>query len=128
VVFSSLVIHYVERLDLLFAEFARVLAPSGVFVFSTHHLQSDFAFHGGSYFTTTLVTERWRGFGEEPITISFYRRPLSDITEALWQTGFVVERLTEPKPTEDYKAVDPEEYAQKMVEPGFLRMRARKTA
>ena len=90
--FASLVVHYIEDIETLFAEFSRRLRPGGQLVFSTHHPQSDYRWHPGDYFETVFVSEEWRGFGDEPVTVSFYRRPLSAITEALTNTAFVIER------------------------------------
>jgi trans-aconitate methyltransferase len=36
-VFASLVVHYIEDIGALFAEFVRLLHPGGWLVFSTHH-------------------------------------------------------------------------------------------
>lgn len=124
-VFSSLVVHYLEDLNRLFAEFARLLQPGGYLVFSTHHPYEDHRLHGGSYFETRLITETWRMRGE-PFTVSFYCRPLSAITEALARAGFLIERMTEALPTEDYRLADPESYARRLENPSFLCVRARK--
>lgn len=123
--FSSLVVHYIEDIDHLFAEFARLLRPGGSFVFSTHHPQNDFRHHPGNYFATKFVSEQWRGFGEEPITVSFYRRPLSAITGALANAHFIIERMTEAQPTADFLRTDPERYEKTSRRPTFLCVRAR---
>ena len=44
----------------------------------------------------------------------------------LESTGFVIERILEPQPTEDFKNVDPEGYERHMKRPLFLVFRARK--
>jgi SAM-dependent methyltransferase len=125
-IFSSLVVHYIEDIDRLFADFARLLRPGGSFVFSTHHPQGDFQRHPGNYFATKFVSDRWRGFGEERITMSFYRRPLSAITEALANAYFIIERMTEAQPTADFRRVDPERYEKASKRPTFLCVRARR--
>ncbi len=127
-VLSALTISYIADLKMLFAEFARVLRPGGLFVFSTHHPASDFQNHGGNYFETVQVTETWRslGDGDTPFTVTFYRRPLTAITEALWQNGFVMECLIEPQPTPEFKQADPTNYARLMNQPGFIAIRARR--
>lgn len=124
-VYSSLVVHYLQDLDALFAEFARLLHPGGHLVFSMHHPHEDHRLHGGAYFETRLVTETWT-VGGEPVDVSFYCRPLSAITEALANAGFVIERMTEALPTEDYQRADPESYARRLENPSFLCVRARK--
>jgi SAM-dependent methyltransferase len=124
-VFSSLVVHYLEDLNTLFAGFARLLKPGGCLVFSIHHPHEGHGLHPGSYFESRLVTETWHMNGE-PFSISFYRRPLRAITEALAQAGFVIERMTEALPTEDYRLADPEGYAKCLENPSFLCVRARR--
>jgi SAM-dependent methyltransferase len=126
-VFSSLVVHYIEDIGALFAEFGRVLRLGGVLVFSTHHPQSDFHWHPGNYFETMFVSEEWRGFADEPVTVSFYRRPLSATTDALANAGFVIERLTEAQPTDDFRRADPEGYERASQRPTFLCIRAQKS-
>lgn len=125
-VFSSLVMHYIEDIGRLFAEFARLLRPGGWFIFSTHHPQDDFQRHPGNYFVTELVSDQWKGFGEEPVTITFYRRPLSAITDALAKAHFIIERLTEAQPTADFRQADPQRYEKASRRPTFLCVRARR--
>jgi SAM-dependent methyltransferase len=125
-VFASLVVHYIDDIGTLFAEFARVLHPGGWFVFSTHHPQGDYEHHPGDYFETIFVSEQWRSFSEKPVTVPFYRRPLGAITEALTNAAFVIERLTEAQPTEEYRQVDPEGYENARQHPSFLCIRAQR--
>jgi SAM-dependent methyltransferase len=125
-VFSSLVVHYIEDQNALFAGFARLLRPGGRFVFSCHHPFNDYRRHSVSYFETRLVSEQW-GMRGEPVTVSFYIRPLSAITGALAQAGFIIERMTEARPTEDFRRADPEGYARCMENPSFLLVRARRS-
>lgn len=124
-VFSSLVVHYIEDIGAMFTEFARVLRPAGSLVFSTHHPQADFRRHPGDYFATTFVSDQWSGLGDEPVTISFYRRPLSAITQALANAGFVIRRLIEAQPTDEFRLADPEGYEKASQRPTFLCVRAR---
>ena len=45
--------------------------------------------------------------------------------EELFEAGFVIERLLEPRPDPEAAEIDPEEYAQLSHEPrGFLAIRA----
>ena len=128
VVLSALTISYIADLNPLFAEFARVLRPAGLFVFSTHHPMSDFQYHGGNYFETAQVTETWNSLStlDMPFTVTFYRRPLTAITEALWHNNFVIERLIESLPTPEFEQADPKNYAKLMNQPGFIAIRARR--
>lgn len=125
-VLSSMAIHYVEDLNRLFGDFARLLKPGGYLVFTTHHPYNDHKRHGGPYFETRPVT-RTGQVSDKNYSLPYYLRPLSAITEGLAQTGFVIERLTETLPTEEYLLADPEGYAKRMENPSFLCIRARKT-
>jgi hypothetical protein len=58
--------------------------------------------------------------------VSFYRRPLTVISQDLDSAGFFIERLLEPQPTEDFRRVDSEGYERLTKNPWFLCVRARK--
>jgi SAM-dependent methyltransferase len=125
-VFSALTLHYVRDWSGMLAEFARVLRPAGLLVFSVEHPFSDLIDLGsGDYFATELVGMPWRGFGGEPVYVPFYRRSLTTISEALWNAGFVIERLIEPQPTAELRRAEPEDAVALMRQPGFLCVRAR---
>jgi hypothetical protein len=50
---------------------------------------------------------------------------LEQTCEELYQAGFLIERLREPRPVPDAQALDPEEYERLHREPrGFLAVRA----
>ena len=55
----------------------------------------------------------------------FYRRSLTRITGALADAGFVVEKLVEPVPTPEFRAVKPESYQRLLERPEFLIVQAR---
>jgi SAM-dependent methyltransferase len=118
-VLSSLTLQYLESWTLTFSEFSRILKPGGLFIFSSHHPFEEFKLSGENYFVTE---ERKRKRG----TVSF-RRPLSVMTEALQQAGFVIERLLEPLPEPAYANTDPEGYEGLLKFPGLLVIRARKS-
>lgn len=128
----ALVLDYLRDWDAVFAEFARVLAPGGVVVCSHSHPMGDWATVAGEvdpdsdYFARELYTIPWRGFGDPPVEITCYRRSLADMLNPLCAAGLVLERALEPKPTEDFRRVDPEGYAALMRAPVFLCLRARK--
>lgn len=118
-ILSSLTLQYLESWTLTFSEFNRVLKVNGNFIFSVHHPFEEFKLSGENYFATE---ERKRQRG----TVSF-RRPLSLMTETLYQTGFVIERVLEPLPDAAYAEADPEGYEGLLKFPGLLVVRARKS-
>lgn len=128
-VLSALAIHYVEDTAALFAEFSRILKPDGLFVFSTGHPFADYVyFRSDHYFATEQVSAWWKGFGGEPVEVSQFRCSLTTLTEALWYAGFVIERMIEPLPNEEFRQADPDHYAELMHFPVFVCVRARKVS
>lgn len=121
VVLSSLALDYVEDWHQVFNEFFRALKPGGSLVFSIGHPFGDYRRfrEEASYFQTEIKRETWTGFGFE-IEVPFYRRPLSAIVDPLIAAGFVLERILEPIPLEEFKQTEPEDYEKLMKEPGFL--------
>lgn len=127
IVLSALVLDYIKDWDRVFSEFHRILRKSGLLVFSVEHPFAKFAQQGkGNYFNTELVVTQWAGFGIR-IQMPSYRRPLSEMIMPLVRSGFVVEKIIEPRPTEEYKYKDPEGYESLCRQPGFLCVRARKS-
>lgn len=125
-VLSPLVLDYIEDWRAAFAEFRRVLRPGGHLVFSIGHPHFDYKyFKSANYFATELVGSEWKGFGETRVYVPTYRRPLSEIVNPLIETGFHVERILEPRPTEKFREALPDKYQELMREPGFLCVRAR---
>ncbi len=116
---ASLVLHYVEDWVPVLREFRRLLAPGGAVVFSTHHPTADAkAFSPDDYFASKLVSERW-DYGSG-IDVRFWRRPLSAMTRAIVEAGFVISNLVEPEPTPELQQLDPELDHRFRTQPQFL--------
>ena len=116
-----LVLHYLKEWTPTLREFHRVLQPHGVLVFSTHHPFMDWKlFEVEDYFAVTLLEDDWRDIGP----VRFYRRPLTAISQALADAGFVIDRLLEPQPVEAMRAVDAKWYERLSKNPWFLVVRA----
>jgi SAM-dependent methyltransferase len=130
IVISPLVVPYIRDLFRLFKEFYRVLKSPGILVFSDGHPFWDYLFFkekrkAKNYFNTEVVGLTWRGFGV-PVYIKGYRRPLNALLNPLIKAGFIVDRIVEPLPTEEFKKADPKNYRKLMRMPCFICIRARK--
>jgi SAM-dependent methyltransferase len=124
---SSLVMHYIDNLGSVFEEFYRILKPGGSMVFSIQHPVTDFVYRPSeNYYKVELISYDWTGFIEEPVNVPCYRRPLEGYTEALFNAGFCIDRMTEPKPTERFKDQLPESYYRAMIKPLFMVIKAHK--
>ena len=125
-VLSALALDYIRDWTRVFREFYRLLRQPGHLVFSVGHPLADFLLHpNGNYFEAELVHWVWKGFGI-PVRMPSYRRPLSAVVNPLLQAGFVLERILEPTPTEQFRQKDPEEYEKLSRQPGFMCLRAAK--
>jgi SAM-dependent methyltransferase len=121
-VVCPLVMHYLKDWQPTLREFHRVLKPNGVLVFSTHHPSMNWQYYKlKNYFAHQLVEDEW--FCGK---VRFYHRPLTAMSHDLEATGFVIERLLEPQPTEDFRRVNPKEHDRLTKNPLFLFIRARK--
>lgn len=126
-VLSALALDYIRDWDAVLREFFRVLREGGHLVFSVEHPSDVFYEHhpGGNYFKVEQVDYEWRGFGT-PVRVPSYRRPLQAMLGPLLETGFVLERLLEPRPVPQFQDDNPEDYEKLMRQPGFICFRARK--
>ena len=121
-VICPLVMHYLKDWRPTLREFHRVLKPNGVLVFSTHHPSMNWQYYKlKNYFAHELIEDKW--FCGK---VRFYHRPLTTISDDLFAAGFVIERLLEPQPTEDFRRVNPKEHDRLTRNPQFLFIRASK--
>lgn len=127
IVISSLTLHYLRDWEDVLKEFHRILSPQGLLLFSTHHPFMDFQFfEKADYFATELIEDSWRSFGDTPVRVRFYRRPLSAMITALTSAGFVIKQIVEPRPTEECKQLYPQDYEKLSTKPWFLIILAQK--
>lgn len=124
-VLASLVMDYIEDWTPVFREFRRVLKNDGVLVFSVGHPSIDYVLKNGveDYFKVERVDMWWTGFGVRVLMPS-YRRPLESMTNALYEAGFLIERIIEPRPTSEYKEADPQGYEEVSKRPSFICIKA----
>ncbi|WP_063662377.1 class I SAM-dependent DNA methyltransferase [Aliivibrio fischeri] len=125
-IISPLMIHYLEDLSVLFNDVARVLKNGGSFAFSTHHPFADFECTlSGNYFEREFITEMWNTVGE-PVEVTFYRRSLTEIMNAITDSGLVVTQLSEGKVAEEAKHLSLEKYEYLSKNPNFMFIKCQK--
>lgn len=123
-ILSALTITYCKDLKPVFSEFSRILKPEGYLVFSTEH--PFFAYRNSNlenYYEIQELHIPWKGFSVDVVMDSYYHS-LSSITEALFASGFVIERMIEPYPIQKFAEKDPKGYEKLMKFPLFLFVRA----
>ncbi|HRD70980.1 MAG TPA: class I SAM-dependent methyltransferase [Legionella sp.] len=121
IIIAPLVIHYIKDWYLLFSRLSQLLKPKGSFIFSTHVPYTEYMLHSlDNYFKKVVITENWENIGE----VKFYHHTLNELTEALYQADFLIERMLEPKPLSELKDVDPKSYNSILTKPWFLFVKA----
>jgi ubiquinone/menaquinone biosynthesis C-methylase UbiE len=119
----ALAIHYVTERATAFAELHRVLLPGGALVVSTQHPTSDWLRKGGSYFERALESDTWQLPSGKLHQVRYWRESLADLCGAATESGFVIERLLEPRPAESMRSRSPADYDKLHHQPGFLILR-----
>lgn len=123
-VLCPLVLEYVEDWRAVLRELHRTLVPGGALVASIQHPFNDYKYYESqAYFETELVSTEWRGFGGR-VQVPCYRRSLQETLMSFIESGFLLDQVLEPRPTEDFRAADPRHYAELMAFPAFLCIRA----
>lgn len=122
---SALALEHVRDWEPLFAELHRILRPGGWLLFSAQHP----AFTGARlpmerYHDIVRVEERWGWIGGA--VPAFYHRPLSAMVNVMASAGFVLDRLEEPVPTDEFRRRHPDDFARLLRQPGFIIFRARR--
>lgn len=118
-VVSALVLDHIEDLRQPFTEFARVLRPGGFLVFSVSHPLENYVDEGvENYFEVTQLVKEW------DVDVPYYHRPFSAILDALLETGFRLDGIVEPRPTEEFRRQRPDRYEKESRQPVFLCLRA----
>jgi SAM-dependent methyltransferase len=121
-VVASLVFHYLRDWVPSLREIHRVLRPSGSVVMSIHHPAWDWRNHcPDDYFAFLQVSETW--VQSHPVT--FWRRPLTTATEAISESGFLIDRMVEARPQPELESRDPDGFHELMTGPFMIHMRLR---
>ncbi len=126
VVVAALVLHYVRDWEAVLQELHRVLGHGGAVVISTHHPTMDWEHTPDDYFATTQVSEHWHK-GSAEFEVTFWRRPLTAMTQAIAAAGFVIEQLVEPQPSSELRERDQGSYELLRTRPRFLFFRLLRT-
>ncbi|MFA0961145.1 class I SAM-dependent methyltransferase [Roseivirga sp. BDSF3-8] len=127
-VLSALALHYIPDWNPAIREFYRVLKPNGKLIISVEHPFFEYIyFKAKNYFAIENVKGTWKGFGS-PVEVHSYRRPLDQCITPLTNNGFLIDKLLEPLPTEEFEKLDPDHYKELNQFPAFLCIRAVKSA
>jgi SAM-dependent methyltransferase len=119
-VVASLVLHYLRDWEPVLTEFRRVLRRGGSVVFSTHHPTMDWKIHSpDDYFAFRQMTEAW-AIGSRSFEVTFWRRPLTMMVEAIAAAGLVIHQLVEPAPLPELEQRDAAAYRSLCTKPQFL--------
>ncbi|MEL7499964.1 MAG: class I SAM-dependent methyltransferase [Planctomycetota bacterium] len=126
VVNAPLCLDYIEDWTSLFREFCRVLKPGGHFQFSCGHpaFDADY-FNTRNYFSVEQVECNWTGF-DIPIRMPSFRRSLTEAINPVIEAGFLLKKVIEPTPTEDFRQADPRRFKILMHRPCFICVSATK--
>ncbi len=119
-VLFALAIEYVDDRVATLRELRRVLRPDGALVVSRPHPTSDWHRLGGSYFDVRIVDEVWRGRWH----VRYWLAPLEVTCDELYEAGFLIERLHEPRPTAPGRAEEHRHYERLRNQPGFVVIKA----
>ncbi|MEV6109156.1 methyltransferase domain-containing protein [Streptomyces sp. NPDC051940] len=120
-VVSSLVFHYLEDWGPALAEIRRVLRPGGRLVVSVQHPFVDYAIQNPrpDYHATTSYSDEWTYDGQS-FPLTFWRRPLHAMTDALTAAGFRLDRVSEPKPDPAARELFPDDFDAASTKISFL--------
>ncbi|RYU64130.1 class I SAM-dependent methyltransferase [Aliivibrio finisterrensis] len=126
IIVCPLVLHYIEDLTTVFKSVHRVLKTGGYMVFSTHHPFADFeCSQSGNYFNRERVEEEWDTIGV-PVKVNFYRRSLTEITDAITSSGLMISRISEGCVDERAKELSETTYNYLKNNPNFIFIKCEK--
>ncbi|MEV6841696.1 class I SAM-dependent methyltransferase [Streptomyces sp. NPDC051133] len=118
----ALVYHHIDARGQLLAELRRVLRPGGTLLVSTTHPTGDWNYFGGSYFASERVE---LPFGDG-FALNHWRMTLEQFLQELLGAGFALEKLTEPRATQEARLVDIRRYDKTHQQPHFLAVKLRR--
>jgi ubiquinone/menaquinone biosynthesis C-methylase UbiE len=114
---SALVVHYVEDLRTMFAEWTRVLRPGGRVVFSTVYPDRE------ATSQPKLIEETWSWLDAK---VRFYQRSQHGTIEPMVASGIALDDISTPTPSEALREKDPRGYERLARKPDFMFVRGHK--
>ncbi len=129
--YSSLAIHYVEDWENVFSHIYKILKPNSYFLFSCGH-PVRFAMDNyklemkknevtgertfvGDYLAKRKIVD---ALGKN--TANVWTMPFGDISSAISSSGFLIEKIVEPRPLKELKEVDLSTYERLSKLPEFV--------
>jgi SAM-dependent methyltransferase len=136
VVFSSLAVHYIKDFKQFVKGVAALLKPGGFFIFSQEHPLTTAPLAGASwtkdengnalhYNLTDYAKSGKRSTAWIVDDVIKYHRTFSELINTLLNSGFLIEKLLEPVPTEETIGRRPD-YAKDLHKPNFLLIKTSK--
>ena len=127
---SSLTFHYIKDLGPLFTACSRYLKRGGRLIFSLHHPIAsarlmERSTRRSGYFAAG-APYRWQML--PGMQLVSYHQTFESIVHGLAKAGFVVEQVSEGKPSPFSRRVNPQAYAETAQNPPFLGIKAIKLA
>jgi SAM-dependent methyltransferase len=120
---SPLVLHYMADWRPCLREIGRVLKRGGWLLFSTHHPAADAErFQTANYFEVEHIVDHWDWVGR----VEFFRRSLTEIFSSVRESGFSIDKVVEPRPTDEFRRAKPDSYERLMNQPEFLMILAKR--
>jgi SAM-dependent methyltransferase len=141
VIVSQLALDHIEDWQPIFEEFFRVLTPGGSIVLAVNNppavygkiefdpdAEEQFELASPSYFEIEPWSELWSTSDGENQSVQKYRRPLTAQVNTAFETGFIMDGLVEPTPTEAYTQGDPHQSYESLIQrpPTFICYRFQK--
>jgi ubiquinone/menaquinone biosynthesis C-methylase UbiE len=129
IITSSLMIHYIDDLSVLFMEVNRILKSKGHFIFSFHHpFQAVIEKTKIDGQTKNIVNDyfglheyKWKMLNIEFIS---FHHTFECISDTLNDCGFLIEKIIEPQPVDKGQNIDIEEYNYTKRTPTFCVIKA----
>ena len=132
VISSSLMIHYLKNLKPVFKEVSRILKKDGFFVFSISHpligLLKEIKVKGKKIMTIINYFQNRRVVWEveKGAEVVDYQHTFESIIEPLNNSGFIIERALEPRPSKKSKRFNKKIFEKTSYYPSFLIIKAKK--